>query len=138
MSKLPEKPSELIRVALEDMRATEQVPRYIINMDMWHFPAPDGICEVCAAGAVMARRLGADPKASKDPADFGGETSKKLLALNLFRAGLVHNGLRYIDIAPADYPTLPSRVYVTPYQHDREAFYRDMEALAAMLEGVGL
>jgi hypothetical protein len=133
-TKLPDKPSELIRVALEDMRALEEDTRYRIDMGAWHHPGPV-FCHVCAAGAVMARRLGVGPATKTSPSDFDDETSRKLFALDCFREGQVLIGLIRLDIAPGNYPL---DVRITPYEVHREAFYRDMEALAAMLEGVGL
>ena len=37
-SKLPDKPSELILIALKDLRAAEASEKYDINMEDWHNP----------------------------------------------------------------------------------------------------
>ena len=55
MSELPDKPSELIRLALADLRKCEADPRYLIDMAQWHRPVTSELCHVCLAGAVMAR-----------------------------------------------------------------------------------
>lgn len=103
MTLLPDKPSELIRVALKDLEACEQDDRYVIDMSAWH--SPQGrLCHVCLAGAVMAQSLGVSPHYEKVPSEFqrqDPDTETKLLALNRFREGLVVAGLRMLCIEQA-------------------------------------
>lgn len=54
------KPSQLLRLAVEDAKLCEQDDRYYLDMDYWH-EAKDGLCRVCMAGAVMAKTQGVDP-----------------------------------------------------------------------------
>lgn len=55
---LPNKLSELLRIALEDLKKAEQSPEYIINMDNWSlYNGSTKKCEVCLAGAVVAIEL---------------------------------------------------------------------------------
>lgn len=59
-TQLPDKPSELIRLALKDLRKTErQFWKYKIDMDIWHSGKTSTLsrCSVCLAGAVMAQTL---------------------------------------------------------------------------------
>lgn len=73
MSRLPDRPSELIRLALRDLRSAI-ASGYLVNMNDWHTPLlrreggefvvsrderGRARCEVCLAGAVMACSLGA-------------------------------------------------------------------------------
>lgn len=62
MTQLPDKPSELIRLAVADLERAEASPDYIIDMGCWHEPIPNGLCAVCFAGAVIAGTLGAHPR----------------------------------------------------------------------------
>lgn len=71
MKKLPNKLSELIRLAMKDLELVENDEKYKVDMDMgsWHFPwfseeaehfdVDDEVevCNVCLAGAVMAKTL---------------------------------------------------------------------------------
>jgi ribosomal protein S27AE len=86
-TKLPDKLSELLYIALEDLEKIEADPRYKINMDLWH--RPNGKCSVCAAGSVMAVRLGAHTDDMLEPSDFEKETENKLYAINYLREGRV-------------------------------------------------
>lgn len=54
----PDKLSDLIRLALGDLRKCEESPNYRINMIYWHLNIPDeSRCIVCLAGSVMAQTL---------------------------------------------------------------------------------
>ena len=98
-SKLPEKPSELILIALKDLRAAEASEKYDINMGgrYWHFPPKTKDksykCEVCLAGSVMAFSLGGDINNHYEPGNFPGEEGK-LRSLDVFRTGHVTYGMR--------------------------------------------
>ena len=62
---LPHLPSQLLRVALDDMRAAKTMPRVVLDMDSWFVPAVDdqqraaaGLgfkneCQVCFAGCTL-------------------------------------------------------------------------------------
>lgn len=138
---LPDKPSALIRVAMADLKKCERDPRYTIDMMQWHeFDEMENTCAVCFAGAVMAKSLKvADPLDSKnytDPFKFGGDTQRKLQALNQLRAGEIDNGLRLLRVSrPAE---VPMTIFVERYENKPKQFHRQMEAMAAMLEGHGL
>lgn len=107
MKQLPDKPSELIRLALADIRKAEQDPLYVIHMGQWHEPvvddhAPGGprlvACTVCFAGSVMAFSLDAAPDGSYSYNSFGEENQLKLEALDSFRVGDVRAGLKEMGI----------------------------------------
>ena len=95
---LPDAPSELIRVALDDLDWAEKHPdRFIIDMTGWHkWDVESQKCHVCMAGAVMARTLHI-PDVQTFPvlliADFGSDVRGKLVALDLFRSGYIHTAL---------------------------------------------
>jgi hypothetical protein len=82
--KLPDKLSELIRVAVQDMEACRIDPRYKLDMSVWHIPR-DGICRVCMAGAVLAKTCGY-------PKYYGSF----MLASEILAAGLVE-GIQAAD-----------------------------------------
>lgn len=136
-AKLPDKPSELIRVALADLRKVEAMPDvYKIDMGDWHAVDDDSNhCFVCLAGSVMAQTLKVDAGSNCEPWDFDEVTCGKLEALNEFRAGCVRAGLSCLDVENG--PSVDDRE-MARYADNPEAFHRDMQTLASDLEAVGL
>tara|TARA_B100002049_G_scaffold181615_3_gene138624 strand:+ start:991 stop:1443 length:453 start_codon:yes stop_codon:yes gene_type:complete len=150
MKKLPNIPSELIRVALADLGEVEEDHRYIVSMDDyyhqntdWEFP---GTCTVCFAGAVMARTLNWPFHVNAVPQDFG-EDRLALKALDELRRGEVLQTVLLLSDPDKDtfsdsYDQLKSHnlvcVEVTPHKDDPGAFRDDMNQLADRLEAIGL
>lgn len=131
MSSLPDKPSELIRVALADLAKVEADPRYVVDMGMWHEPlAPpfDGKCAVCLAGAVMAGTLGISAERSLRPEDFDDDTNRKLDDLDEMRLGWVPDRFDFSDHGRP----------ITKYADNPARFRADMERFASDLEEAGL
>lgn len=155
MPKLPDKPSELIRLAMHDLKKVERMPKkYIVNMSTWHSPAKNGKCAVCFAGSVMACSMKEDPERELDPGELYDEAiQQKYYALNEFRLGQIKLGIaeiygRHMLSARLEnkieraLPYLPEKVKVAKYKaKDKKArrmFHADMEKLASMLEAVGI
>lgn len=138
MSVLPDRPSELIRIALADLRKVEADNRYTVSMGSWHTPE-DGVCHVCLAGAVMAGTLGSDPSKLLGPHSgrFEEEDANKLNALDDFRSGCISAGLNTLG-RRGFYPDLPEFMGVIAYGVDHKGFHAGLEAIAAKLESVGL
>lgn len=104
---LPDKPSELLILAMQDLEWVEGNKDYIIDMDNWHRPVDwvgGKVCEVCLAGSVMARTLEIPAQARTDPSDFSDGLQNKLLAINGFRTGTMRDGLRFFY---RDYDAIP-------------------------------
>ena len=145
---LPDKPSELIRLALHDLELCEQDDMYIINMRRWHVPSdtygwhsPEKKCYVCLAGSVMAKSLNADALKYLDPWDYNGKTIIKLLALEQFRKGHVHKGI--ILLFPESFENMDlSKFYdytfIISYEQKPTKFKQRMHQLADDLEREGL
>lgn len=85
MIKLPDKPSEIMRLALADLRSCKSDDTYKINMGTWHTPLLNGRCSVCLAGAVMAKTLKADPWMPLTPGSYDEITKIKMLFLDSIR-----------------------------------------------------
>ena len=88
MKNLPDLPSELIRVALADLKKVEQMPdEFTVNMAEWVVYSCDQ-CSVCLAGAVMTQSLGSNQQNGMDvPSCYDPTIADKLSALNYFRIG---------------------------------------------------
>lgn len=138
MNELPDKASELIRLALADLRKSEENPNHVINMMEWHAPFPCERCMVCLAGAVMANTLKIPDNVSASPSNgsFSTDTCKKLIALNAFRVGNIHDGLYAMGyFENHEIYNFPVLGY---YSHDADRFHEKMEEMAAYLEAKGL
>lgn len=143
-SQLPDKPSSLILVALADLAKVEKSRKYQVDMGIWHEPgsiARGNRCQVCLAGAVMARSLGADPKASFDPSSFPLE-SDKLSALDCFRTGAIRAGLACFGLRHDRAQMLKDEFEDSegwaPSYEERSAFKRYMRRLAKFFASKGL
>ena len=135
--KLPNKPSDLIDLAMFDLEQIEKDRRYRVEMSKWHESTVIGgeeICEVCLAGSVMANSLGAIHGREACPQDYDEETAMALDALDCFRLGNVKEGVKWLGIAPSRVEDM----VITRYERDRRQFRDDMDILANALRGVGL
>ena len=130
--RLPDKPSELIDVALADLRKAEK-DGCMIDMGEWHVPF-DGSCSVCAAGAVMRR--GVSDNLEVGPSYFNETTDNKLCAIDQLRVGFVYEALVMLEIPRAG--VVVKNCEITHYDYDRTKFYRDLRRLAARLRKAGL
>lgn len=87
---LPDTLHELLGLALKDASWAMESPNYSLNMGSWHEPYLGGedewACDVCLAGAVMARSLGADISLGLCP-EVGSAAGNKLRAINSMRGG---------------------------------------------------
>lgn len=127
---LPKKPSELIRVALKDLRRAErQKKKYVIDMDVWH--EPNGKCAVCLAGACMTRVLPPDVDYVFGGVTFSEATSRSIRALNCLRCGDVEGA--YAVLRRRKPEAIPETVTVAEYRRNKDKFYRDMRKLATLL-----
>lgn len=132
---LPDKPSDLIKVALVDLKSIRRSQKYIVNMQRWHEPIGDA-CHVCLAGAVMARSLGANPHGDLTPGDYGGMISKKLDALDDFRSGAVSVGFDSLGLG-YEHGEAFDRFVPGFNRNDPRPFYKAMEKLADDLRAAG-
>lgn len=135
MTKLPDKPSDLLRMALECLRSCESDLNYRVDMDETHSPGMfDGDpTTIDLAGAVMARKLGASPGDYCLPAEFGDDDAK-LDALRLFSYGEVGDALECMNIHDVWGMDFPAPYYVK----DKATWHDRMNDLADDLAVRGL
>lgn len=155
--RLPDLPSELIALALRDMRAVMRKPLYRINMSIWHEPrytARDGrlmSCSICMAGAVMAGTLRADPGRHVLGTFYSRDTACKISAINAFRTGRVQQGILYMRgirfggraagrvRRELTEKGAPLEMYIPEYDgSDPEVFFRAMHRMKRLLRRAGL
>jgi len=136
-NKLPDKMSELIRVAIVDLEKVENLPeKYKVNMDIWHATLDqDEFCSVCLAGSVMAQTLGAKSTDNIRPY-YSHLNVKKLIALNALRAGYVDSASRHMQYDKA-LNSLRFDRGITDYHTNAEQFKKEMLKLADDLQEAG-
>jgi hypothetical protein len=141
--KLPDKPSELIQLALKDLAQVERMKKtYRVNMGYFHDLIPDSYlenpeykCLVCFAGSVMARTLKCDPKKDTSPRDFDIKTGNKLRALDYFRCGNIVDAFGLMGI---NLPELVEKIVsIDDYATHPVEFKSQMRKLAKDLKEIG-
>ena len=135
MSKLPNRPSDLIRLGLSDMEKAEASPHYEVDQNVWHKPDPRrlGTCLVCNAGSIMAMTLMANKRSCFRPGDFDYDTEGKLLAVDSFRMGEVTHAFHQMGLGKPPIDDIDVALYgVSP-----DDFRRDQRELATTLEAAG-
>lgn len=130
---LPSNPGDLIRLAILDLLEIRERQGYSINMERWHsLIEPFDICEVCLAGAVMARTLHAPKNLNGFEFIALQETSlrikKQLRALDYFRVGSWEKAFVMLEM---EYPKkLGYQKVPEAYHMDAELFVIDMLDMA--------
>lgn len=142
---LPDTLSGLIRVSLADLQACEIDDNYDISMNEWHAPADEHNtnCEVCMAGAVMAKTLDMPRDGYYAPTDFrssAGDITRKLYAINDLRTGAVNFALTTMRKGvPDSMQNIHSlNRSIVEYHCNEELFHRQLNRLADDLEKKGL
>lgn len=145
--RLPDKPSELLRLALADLIKAEKRPdTYNVRMDVSHLMF-GGVCHVCLAGAVMAGTLGADPEVELlfDDDSFTADQMRKFDALDEFRRGRLDRAFESLELSEEQqakaYKLARSKdgMYpITMYSVSPQFFKEDISKLADELEREGL
>jgi len=103
-TRLPNKLSSLLRVAIEDSKAVQRRKNVSLNMTLWVESDNDG-WQVCMAGAVMLRRIPRVEQMLKTydcvyPEELSDSLCKKLLAINEMREGRFDYALRLHGFRP--------------------------------------
>lgn len=151
---LPDTLHELIGLALDELRAVEQTPGYVVDMSTWvQHQETTGLCSVCLAGAVVRNHPAVQEALNRQKVSrlFDGfkfvsptgtfskepKITNSMLALDDLRTGHMRNAARifYDDDRGDD---LPEYQRITHYDEDRDEFYFDMGELQAALKEVNL
>jgi hypothetical protein len=155
--KLPNKPSELITVALDDLNDAQRHGR-IIDMSVYvenrrvfrrHSGEEDFItlevCHVCLAGAVIVERLRKhDDDSELMPQSFPDDVAAKLIALDNFRRGLVYRSCinllsgRTCEKVSVQLMELENKTWVPDFKRDPRGFKMALRTLARRLQKLGI
>ena len=135
-NQLPDKPSELLELALSDLAQAERSSKYEVVMSEGHWHTEDGVRLACVARAVMAGTLKVDRFKKRSPDGSETDTEKKLRALDYFRTGDLGLALEFLGI---DHPaSLTTCVWTTDFHKDRKRFTKNMWFIIKGLKGEGL
>jgi hypothetical protein len=128
---LPSNPSELIRLALQDLKICVSEGMGV-DMGNWCINY-GGFCTVCLAGAVIRQSLHIDEVGVYGPTKLQLPTTlnNKLHALNVFKNGNITRALNALG-----YPFDGHSMEVTQYKIDPDQFFRDLESIANYLESI--
>jgi len=138
--------SVLLRMALHDLRECERDPFYVINMGVYSMLSPDGTrCEVCLAGAVLAKRNKIHLcERDKFAGNIPGTVSERMIVIDFLRRGDVDFAWRKmvclpgVSLAPLPKWADMGGYRVKDYHKEPERFKSDIERLIAKLEESGL
>jgi len=142
--KLPKKPSELLKLAINDMRELDR-SIYDPFSFSWHVPIYDDDyqfkhCRVCLAGAVLAYSLQVDCQENAGSYSNGGENFHQLQALENLRQGKIGQALDFLGMNHTKYE-LPDRVDVKHSMfsswEQADFFLVEMDHLVDLLENAG-
>lgn len=102
MHPLPDKLSDLLRLALEDARAVAALPNHRFNMERWITNYKSGACETCLGGAVLLNSLQVSlpdpsvrPVYSLESGNLGEKVINSIRRLNDFRQGEWYEMVKY-------------------------------------------
>lgn len=134
-------PSVLVRAAHRALQQCTKDSRYRFTLARWHRGSAETgkQAEICVAGALIAQVLGVDSAETTCPAWLRGEKripvadEEALVAVELFRSGLLHLGVRQLGIEPP--AGLAERVAM---REDVGSILEGLVAVAAQLERAGL
>lgn len=146
MTALPDTPSALLTLALDDLEKAEADERYVIDMSRWH-EMRHGSCVVCLAGAVMAFSLKTPFGLNSGPIMHSEVDRAKLEAIDYLREGSYVSGLRVL-LGPdynapkidevADLMRHARKGHHYSYRNDAAGFKAGLRAVAAVLKERGL
>ena len=109
------KPSELLEVALHDMKLISKNSRYSFDMTKWHDNRKK--CRVCMAGSVMARLKPYAHLNKLSPDSFEIETSIKLQAVDYIRRFDIKSAWSLLQRGPSSDFSIP---YDLKFNADQE------------------
>lgn len=130
---LPDKPSELIRIGVRDLRACAADANYVVDLDVWHRPDRQGRCLVGLAGAVMAQSGKASIKRSLFPIDYALPVQRKLWAIHYLQRQRFDDAFEALERSHA--LSRPNGTTQIPPSLDH--FCATMTAMANWLDGEG-
>ena len=134
MKTLPNIPSELLSIALEDLKLCEKDPDYKIEMNAWHnWESRKKVCYVCLAGAFLAKSHAFPKNQTFNYTNIGNnrELDRQIHSLNMFRCGFIGAGLSFLNIV--DKKGIMSQ-RVTDYSVNPSQFKKDIVSIISTLK----
>jgi hypothetical protein len=96
--------SQILAIALSDLKKAEKSKHYIISMNNWHKPTDYKQCMICLAGSVMAYTLHYNKQTNYDTLADHNKVPKnhnrKFNALNDLRTGWIDQAYRSLKNRP--------------------------------------
>lgn len=128
--------SELLEIAIDDLKKCERSDDYEINMAVWY--KTNGKCSVCMAGSVLAQTMGLGPSRKDFEAEF--HSQKNIInAIDDLRIGNILGAYQTLhgNITKgentAELHRIEEKINTCPYGKDKDKFFYNMEVLKEML-----
>jgi hypothetical protein len=134
---LPNKPSELLTLALADLAKVERSKRYKVNMSNWHVPIRTDLCQVCLGGSVLAKSLNYPFNLEFKTNLVPDSVIEKVVALNRFRVGDVSRALMHLGYGADTYNAF-TWLYAPEYADDKKAWRKVMRGIVRDLKKLDL
>ena len=135
------KPSELIRLAVKDMKAT-LASGVEIDMGYWGKNLDTPECSVCFAGSVMLQQKDDSCIINREFSPWDSDHTDQYAALDYIRKGDIFNFCNYLEISPTItfkgtvFKIFP--IFKEEFQEyetgNEEHFYQQMEDIANQFE----
>lgn len=142
MGILPNMPSELIRLAINDLMTFELNESFEIRMEKWiEYLRETDICTISMEGAVMVETLGCNYKNQIDHLkDLPVIESNKIMAINDIRQGDLEVAAIRLSVDKNQQKTnrVMKKWWPISYKHNKERFKDNMLKLASLYEREGL
>lgn len=137
--KLPDTPSQLLKLALTDLKKCERSKKFKINMnDYWYYQNKN-TCFVCLAGAVMVKSLNIPTTYEGNITPFSlmfdENIRRKLRAINSFRCGDIVMAYSHFNRKMPD--ILPKEFLIRDYYLNTREFKKDIQFLISELKKIG-
>ncbi len=137
--RLSDVPSEALRQAVSDAKACDADPRFTLNMGTWHSPQNDGACNVCLAGAAVARRTRIGRESFIEPTNMGPKIAAKMRGLDDFRTGYIATALEKFGVPTERAYRWPDRIHDDDDDDDDySVLFSQLLKLARDLKSAGL
>ena len=126
------KSSELIRIAVGDLKKVLASPKHEIDMNEWIQPTSTA-CYVCLAGAVLINTLGYDDNHMLNIGEQPDEVQDIMIKLNDLRKGYIEDFLDD-DASKVLDDILDHQIDPFTYADDGARFIEQLDSLATKLE----
>ena len=148
--KLPQKLSDILELALEDLNQVERDPNYYVSMGVWHTPSTVGfgdkereVCMVCLAGSLLAKSVKIPLQITYTEMDTDRYVQNNMRAIDNARVGDFQNALYSMGVSAENVSKFEKKFYsqiktpLVEYERDSKEFKKNMKEAIEFLREEG-